>query len=282
MDIKRLLQSIKQHGASDLHLQVDSEPIARIHGQLAPLDMAPLTGEDLEDAVSQIADEAAQQQLADEGSADFAYLLEDAARFRINAFRERGRLAIAFRLIPLEMPTIEGLKLPQVLNDIALIERGLVLVTGTTGSGKSSTLAAMLNHRNQNQRSRIITIEDPIEFLHQSDKSLIAQRQIGPDTKGFSAALRVALRQDPDVILVGELRDVETMRTALQAGRRHRSRRLQHGAHQQRRGDGAANHRSVSAQRARAAFDATGSESGSGDQSASGPDARRRRAGTGG
>ena len=217
MDLNRLLTTVKQHGASDLHLQTGSAAMLRVHGQLAPLQTDPIEPQEMEELFKQIADEQARAALERDLNCDFAYMLEGVARFRVNAFRQLGQLAIAFRLIPVEVPTAEQLNLPSVVNDIAQAERGLVLVTGTTGSGKSSTLAAMIDFINRSSRKRIITIEDPIEFVHSSQKALVAQREVGPDATGFLPSLRAALRQDPDAILIGELRDLETMRTAIQA-----------------------------------------------------------------
>ena len=217
MDLDHVLRSVCKHGASDLHLQVGSPPTARVHGELSPLQMDPLTPGDLEAAVDQIADDRAKKALDSDLNADFSHLIEGVSRFRVSVFRERGQFSIAFRAIPLTIPTIEELGLPSVLLEIAEERQGLVLVTGTTGSGKSTTLAAMIDLVNRTKRTRIITVEDPIEFVHTSEKSLIAQRELRRDATGFHAALREALRQDPDTILVGELRDVETMTTALQA-----------------------------------------------------------------
>jgi twitching motility protein PilT len=217
MDLKRLLHALAQYHGSDLHLQAESPPTVRVNGLLAPLQAPPLTAEDIADTLSQVSTEAQRARLERDRSADFGYLVPDLARFRVNAFYERGRLCLAFRLVPLAVPTFDELNLPPVLKEIAKAERGIVLVTGTTSSGKSTTLAATVDFLNQNERLRIITIEDPIEFVHTSKKSLVAQREVGDDVPGFLEALRRALREDPNVILVGELRDVETMRTALQA-----------------------------------------------------------------
>ena len=217
MDINRLLRATAKFQASDLHLQVGSPPMARISGTMTPLDLPALTSEDVEHLLQQFAPVTIREQVERDRSADFSYLVPDLARFRVNVFYERDRLSLVLRLIPLQVTPLDQLKLPEVMGEIALMERGLVLVTGTTGSGKSTTLAGMIDHINKNRRYRIITIEDPIEFEHTSDKSLIAQRELGADTHSFDDALRRALRQDPDVILVGELRDLETMRTALQA-----------------------------------------------------------------
>ncbi len=217
MEVRRLLKAVVQFEASDLHVQAGSSPSLRIHGDITPLDFPALAAEDVDDLVRQIADESTLEEINQERSADFSYVDPDLARFRVNVFYESGKQCLALRHIPLEIPQLESLELPEVISDIAESERGLVLVTGTTGSGKSTTLAAVIDHLNRTRRLRILTIEDPIEFVHTSKKSLIAQREVGTDTPNFAESLRRALRQDPDFILVGELRDAETMRVALQA-----------------------------------------------------------------
>lgn len=206
-----------QFKASDLHVQAGSPPTLRIDGTLTSLDTDESTSEGISGMLQEIASQSVLQRLESERSVDFSYVLPDAARFRVNAFHQQGSLALTVRRIPLTIPVLDELNLPSVIREISEEERGLVLVTGTTGSGKSTTLAAMIDHLNRTRRLRIITIEDPIEFVHSSHKSLIAQRELGDDTIGFERSLRGALRQDPDVILVGELRDLETMRTAMQA-----------------------------------------------------------------
>jgi len=218
MDIDVLLRTAAQHRASDVHLQTDSPPTLRVNGRLMPINAPPATADDIHAAFRQIATERMQRIVEERRSGDFAYLLPDVARFRVNVFYERGRLCLAFRLIPLAPPGFAELHLPPVVEEIAQAGRGLVLVTGTTSSGKSTTLAAIVDHLNTTRRLRIVTIEDPIEFVHTSKKSLVAQREVGADTPGFLEALRRALRQDPDVILVGELRDLATVKTALRAG----------------------------------------------------------------
>jgi len=217
MDMHRLLKAAIQFNASDLHVQVGSPPTVRVDGTMIAINAPPVTAEDLRTLVGQVADEALLRRLEAERSCDFSHAIPDVARFRINVFHEQGQLCLVARTIPLRIKTFADLGLPPVLQEIAEEQRGLVLVTGTTGSGKSTTLAAMIDHLNHNRRLRIVTIEDPIEFVHTSQKSLVAQREIGRDTPSFAASLRHALRQDPDVILVGELRDAETMRIALQA-----------------------------------------------------------------
>jgi len=217
MDIDRLLRAVAQHGASDLHLQVASPPTLRVHGGLTPAQAPEVTDDDLDQMIQQIAPDTVREAFARDRSADFSYLLEDVARFRVNVFYEKDHASAVFRLIPLTVPPLADLNLPPVIQEIGLAERGLVLMTGTTGSGKSTTLAAIIDALNESRRLRIITIEDPIEFVHTSKKSLVAQREIGRDSPGFLQALRRALRQDPDVILIGELRDLETIKTALVA-----------------------------------------------------------------
>ena len=218
MDLAAMLESMVSKGAGDLHLQAGSPPMLRVGGKLESMDDAePMSDDRIRDLFRQMSYEEAQVRLEDDRTADFSFEVPGTARFRVNAFYERDRLAMALRLIPIEIPPFDHLNLPGVIEEIAMTPRGLVLVTGTTGSGKSTTLAAMIDKINETREDRIITVEDPIEFVHSSKKGLIAQRELGTDTPTFLAALRVALRQDPDVLLVGELRDAETMRTALQA-----------------------------------------------------------------
>lgn len=217
MDLQQLLRATIQHQASDLHLQVGSPATLRMHGVLRPLQTEPLMSEDMAGFLEQIATPAQREALQTKRALDFAYLLKDEARFRVAAYYERSNLTVVFRLIPTEPPMLEQLNLPPVIREIAMAERGLVLVTGTTGSGKSTTLAGMVDHINRTQPRRIITVEDPIEFVHKPIKSLVAQREVGQDATGFLPSLREAMRQDPDVILIGELRDQETMTTALMA-----------------------------------------------------------------
>jgi twitching motility protein PilT len=217
VNMHRLLQATVQFKASDLHVQVGSPPTVRVDGAMVPFEAADVSPDDVRELVGQVAGAAALERLEQDLSCDFSYLLPEVARFRINVFREQGRLCLVARCIPLEIKSFEELSLPKVLREIAGEHRGLVLVTGTTGSGKSTTLAAMIDYLNRSRRLRIVTIEDPVEFVHESRKSLIAHREVGRDTPSFSESLKRALRQDPDVILVGELRDAETMRIALQA-----------------------------------------------------------------
>lgn len=217
MRLRELLQTMHERGASDLHLQAGSPPVLRINGKLTRLGEQILGAEDIQGFVEEVTSPAQRQRLEERRAVDLGYAVEGLARFRVAVFYERGNPAMVFRLIPTDPIPLEELNLPSVVGEIALIERGLVLVTGTTGSGKSTTLAGMIDLINHRRASRIITIEDPIEYVHKSDKSLIAQREIGPDASGFLPALREALREDPDVILIGELRDQETVATALQA-----------------------------------------------------------------
>jgi twitching motility protein PilT len=207
-----------QNGASDIHFRPGDPPIYRVNGVLRPLRTEKLAPEHTREvALHLIHDPEIKNRVDAIQEHDSSYGLVGVARFRVNIYRQRGTLAIILRIIPANVPTIEGLGLPEVLKSIASQERGLVLVTGATGSGKSSTLAAMIDHINRNESLHILTIEDPIEFIYKNVKSSISQREIGPDTSSFAIALRSALRQDPDVILVGEMRDTETIDIALKA-----------------------------------------------------------------
>ncbi len=206
-----------QRNASDLLLMVGRPPTVRVNGDLHALDMPPLKPEDLKALAEQVMTPRLVKEFAEKKEADFAIGVPGVGRFRTNVYQQRGTLAFAFRAIPYEVKTIKELALPAVLEEIALKPRGLILVTGITGSGKSTALAAMINHINQHQRVNVITIEDPIEFLHRDVMSNISQREVGSDTLTFGSALRHVLRQDPDVILIGEIRDMETLDTALKA-----------------------------------------------------------------
>ncbi|MEM6854436.1 MAG: PilT/PilU family type 4a pilus ATPase [Planctomycetota bacterium] len=217
MNLDTLLAAMAEHHASDLHLQVGSPPTVRLNGKLVAMQLDNLTDDSLTQLVEPILDDDQKQRYRDHRAVDLSYAVPNLARFRVAAFHEKSHPACTIRRITSDVPTIDELNLPPVVEEIALIERGLVLVTGTTGSGKSSTLAAMMNYLNHHRSNRIITIEDPVEFVHEPIKSLVAQREVGPDAAGFLPALREALRQDPDVILIGELRDHDTMATALQA-----------------------------------------------------------------
>jgi twitching motility protein PilT len=214
--IEILLEEVVKRKASDLHLQVGLPPMIRVDGALIPATGADvLTEESVEALVFAILDDDQKQILLKDKEFDFSFAFGDLGRFRVNAFHERGNLAAALRLIPNEMLTIEQLGLPQVVNKFAEYPRGLVLVTGPTGSGKSTTLAGLIHKINAERATHIITIEDPIEFTHKSNKSVIVQREVHYDTYSFSAALRSSLRQDPDVVLIGEMRDLETIAAAI-------------------------------------------------------------------
>ena len=217
VDLDQLLTKAYKLGASDLHLRVKAPPILRVNGKLVKLDLPPLEVRDIDAFVKKILPIEKRKELPYIKNLDFAYSLPGVCRFRVNLFRQRGTLAIVMRAIPVEVPKIEDLNLPEVVKEIALYQRGLVLVTGTTGSGKSTTLAAMLEELNEKDSRIVITIEDPIEYLHRDKRCLFYQREIGNDADDFFTALRAALREDPDVILVGEMRDPETVRTALDA-----------------------------------------------------------------
>jgi twitching motility protein PilT len=218
-DVHAALRDLVARNGSDLHLKAGSPPLFRIHGKLAPEPGAfPLTGEDTENVVHALLhDQAKLKEFGEEHEVDFSFEIPAVARFRVNAFRQRGLISLVCRAIPSKISTIEELSLPEVIRELAEEERGIILLTGTTGSGKSTTLAAMIDHMNTTMNKHIVTIEDPIEFVHQDKSSVINQREVGMDTKSFERALRRVLRQDPDVILVGEMRDEETVRTALSA-----------------------------------------------------------------
>ncbi len=218
-DVHAALRKLVASNGSDLHLKVDSAPLYRIQGTLGPdQSAAALSAQDTEGALHELLhDQAKLKEFAEEHEVDFSFEIADVARFRVNAFRQRGLISLACRAIPTKISTIEQLALPSVVRELAEEERGIVLLTGTTGSGKSTTLAAMIDHMNTTMSKHVVTIEDPIEFVHRDKRSVINQREVGMDTKSFERALRRVLRQDPDVILVGEMRDEETVRTALSA-----------------------------------------------------------------
>lgn len=214
--IETLLEDVIKKKASDLHLQVGLPPMLRIDGALTPVaGTEALNEEEVERLIFAILDQDQQQILLKDKEFDFSFAFGDLGRFRVNAFHERGNLAAALRLIPNEIKTITELGMPTVVNDFANYPRGLVLVTGPTGSGKSTTLAALVDKINTEKATHIITIEDPIEFTHKSKKSVVVQREVHYDTYSFSAALRSSLRQDPDVVLIGEMRDLETISAAI-------------------------------------------------------------------
>ena len=210
-----LMRSAMERKASDIHIKTHNPPIFRIDGVLERLEGDPLTEEDVSTLLRSIASPADVAKFEKLMELDASYILDDVARFRINACKEDGNTRIVMRLIPLQILKIDDLGLPPVLNKIVAGKNGLVLVTGPTGSGKSTTLAAMIDEINENRAEHIVTIEDPLEFIHQDKKSIITQREVGHDTLSFANALRGALRQDPDIILIGEMRDAETVRTAL-------------------------------------------------------------------
>jgi twitching motility protein PilT len=218
-DIDAALMKVIETESSDLHLKVPSLPVIRRHGRLEPIaDYEPLRPEDTERTLfHMLTDETKLDSFRKEREVDFSYSIPGVARFRVNAFVQRGSVSIVCRAIPFQIKTAAELMLPQVIDEIADEERGLILLTGTTGSGKSTTLAAMINHINTSYAKHIVTIEDPVEFLHRDIRSIINQREVGEDTASFGRALRRVLRQDPDVILIGEMRDEETVRTALSA-----------------------------------------------------------------
>lgn len=214
--IELLLEDVVKKKASDLHLQVGLPPILRIDGVLSPVPGAPVLNEQLvETLVFSLLDEDQKQILLRDKEFDFSFAFGTLGRFRVNAFHERGNMAAAMRLIPNEIKAVEQLGLPKVLNNFTNYPRGLVLITGPTGSGKSTTLAAMIEKINNERATHIITVEDPIEYTHESKKSVIVQREVHYDTYSFSAALRSSLRQDPDVVLIGEMRDLETIAAAI-------------------------------------------------------------------
>lgn len=217
MDVTDLLGFAVKNNASDIHISSGLPPMVRINGEIKPVNVPPLSKELVHSMIYDIMNDAQRKWYEENLEIDFAIEVPQVARFRINAFQQDRGPAAAFRTIPAKVLSLEELNAPTVFKEIIDVPRGLVLVTGPTGSGKSTTLAAMVNHINNNRQDHIITIEDPIEFLHTPNKCLINQREVGPNTKSFENALRSALREDPDVILVGELRDLETMRLALTA-----------------------------------------------------------------
>jgi len=218
MHVNDLLKLAVESGASDLHLKVGSYPMLRVRGVLVPaLSDKRVDHDDMVAMAAAVLPTASRERFKEQHEVDLAYSVNGLGRFRCNAFQQRGTIGMSFRVIPMKAATIEDLALPKVLKTIAAEERGLILVTGTTGSGKSTTLAAMIEEINSSRTTHIITIEDPIEHLHRDNQSIVNQREVGADTLSFSHALRSALRQDPDVILLGEMRDFETIETALLA-----------------------------------------------------------------
>ena len=217
MDITQLLAFTMQNDASDLHLSPSNPPIIRAYGDLKRVKVDPLESEDIRSMVYSIMTEDQRTEFERDMEIDFSIALGDKARFRVNCYTTRKGTAAVFRTIPSLIPTMEELELPPVLRKFAELEKGMVLIAGQTGSGKSTTLASMINHINEHHAKHIVTIEDPVEFFHTSKKSLVNHREVGTDTKSFARALKSALREDPDVILVGEMRDYETMALALTA-----------------------------------------------------------------
>jgi twitching motility protein PilT len=217
-DVDTALQKLVEAGGSDLHLKVATPPTMRLHGELVPLaGYEPLEPDDTEKAFKDIAESRSLTEFEEVGEADFSYSVPGLSRFRANAFKQRGSISVVLRAIPFEIRTVEELGLPPAVTSLAEEQRGIILVTGTTGSGKSTTLAAMIDHINRTRTQHIVTLEDPIEYLHKDKGSIVNQREVGADTESFARAMRRVLRQDPDVILIGEMRDEETVRTALSA-----------------------------------------------------------------
>jgi twitching motility protein PilT len=218
VDLNGILHEAIVRGASDVHLKVGLQPTIRIHGILYPLDEAsPITREDMAAMLDVLLDDHHRERFRSRMQVDLAYQTTEATRFRVNVFLQRGEPSVAMRAIPARIRTVEELHLPTIVNKLALENRGLILVTGTTGSGKSTTLAAMVGHINENCSNHIITVEDPIEYTHEDIRSIVSQRELGYDVASFADGLKAALRQDPDVILVGEMRDLETIETAILA-----------------------------------------------------------------
>ncbi len=217
MDISELLLFMNKQGGSDLHLSSGCPPLIRVHGEIKKLNVPSLSDEDVHKMIYDIMNDVQQKNFENDMDIDFAIALGDIARFRVNCFMQQRGPSAVFRIIPTKILTFKQLGLPQVFADICKYEKGMVLVTGPTGSGKSTTLAAMVDYINDTKRGHILTLEDPIEFVHVTKNCLVNQREVGPHTKSFQRALRGALREDPDVILVGEMRDLETISLALSA-----------------------------------------------------------------
>ena len=217
VEMSELLQLTVDEGASDLHIRVGLPPVLRIHGALQPLDLPPLAPEDTERLMKSITAPEHQQHVRENGGTDFGFGFGEVARFRVSVFKERGNIGVVLRQIPSKLLTLDQIGLPPQVKELLHRPRGLILVTGPTGSGKSTTLASMLNVINQDRDCHIITVEDPIEYYHSHRKSIVTQREIGVDVPSFAEAIRRGLRQDPDVILVGEMRDLETMQAAITA-----------------------------------------------------------------
>lgn len=216
-NIIELFQQAYEDGASDIHLSFDMPPAIRKNGQLKRVDQPPLTSADLTSILKTLLPEKKHADFEQNGEADFNFAIPNVCRFRVNAFKQRGEISVAARIISSHIPSLESLNMPTVLYDLAEKPQGLILVTGPTGSGKSTTLASMIDYVNERYAKHIITLEDPIEYLHEHRKSIVQQREVGNDTNSFANGLRAALRQDPEVILVGEMRDLETISTAITA-----------------------------------------------------------------
>ncbi|MBF0282426.1 MAG: type IV pilus twitching motility protein PilT [Zetaproteobacteria bacterium] len=217
MDITELLIFTVNNKSSDLHVSSGEPPLVRIHGDMTPIKVPPLESEDVQNMVYDVMSDQQRKVFEEHLELDFSFEIPGTARFRANVFKQHRGISAVFRVIPSEVLSLETLKCPEIFKDIAMTPRGICLVTGPTGSGKSTTLAAMIDYRNNEEKGHILTVEDPIEFVHRSKSSLISQRELGSHTKSFANALKSALREDPDVILVGEMRDLETIRLALSA-----------------------------------------------------------------
>ena len=217
VDIKKLLKSVLAYGSSDLHLVVGSEPQIRIDKELRPLNLPVLDANEIEEMSYSLIEDKQKKEFEEYNELDFSFELENIGRFRANYYRTIHGIACAFRMIPIDVPTLDEYGNPPIFKELIKREKGLILVTGPTGSGKSTTLASMLHEINLTERRHIITVEDPVEFVHKNIKSLFSQRDVGSNTKSFAAALKYALRQDPDIILIGEMRDAETIGAALTA-----------------------------------------------------------------
>jgi len=217
MDINELLDFVVKRGASDLHLSADLPPMMRVDGDIRRINVAPFDHTQVRELIYSIMNDKQRKDYEEFFETDFSFDLPNVARFRVNAFNQERGAAAVFRTIPSDILSLEDLNAPKFFSDLTENKRGLILVTGPTGSGKSTTLAAMVNHINSSRYEHILTVEDPIEFVHKSDKCLVNQREVHRDTQSFEAALRSALREDPDIILVGEMRDLETIRLALTA-----------------------------------------------------------------
>jgi len=217
LDIKKLLKSVLAYGSSDLHLVVGSEPQIRIDKELRPLNLAVLNAKDVEEMAYSLIEDKQKKAFEEHNELDFSFELKNIGRFRANYYRTIHGIGCAFRMIPIDIPTLDEYNNNPIFKELIKREKGLILVTGPTGSGKSTTLASMLHEINLNERRHIITVEDPVEFVHKNIKSLFSQRDVGSNTDSFAAALKYALRQDPDIILIGEMRDAETIGAALTA-----------------------------------------------------------------